>query len=115
MKVRYYLDVHVKGQVARGLALRGIDVLTAQEDGSDEVPDELLLARASELGRILISHDTDLTRIANGLSDSGISFSGVFYCHQSRLSPGDLIRELEMIALTSEIEEWINRIQFLPL
>jgi hypothetical protein len=115
VKVRYLLDVHLKGQVARGLVQRGVDVLTAQEDGSDELADELLLMRAAELGRILISHDRDLSRIADELLQSAVSFGGVFYCHQSRLSPGELVRELEMIALTSEIEEWRNRIQFLPL
>ena len=44
------------------LRLRDIDVLTAQEDGSAELDDGLLLNRAAELGRVLISQDADLLR-----------------------------------------------------
>lgn len=33
MPVRLYMDVHIRGAVTRQLRLRGVDVLTAQEDG----------------------------------------------------------------------------------
>ena len=32
MSVRLYMDVHVRRAVTAGLRLRGVDVLTAQED-----------------------------------------------------------------------------------
>jgi hypothetical protein len=57
LSIAFYLDVHVPRAVDAGLRLRGIDVLTAQEDGSAELDDDLLLERATELGRIL---DADL-------------------------------------------------------
>ena len=44
--------------------MRTIDVLTAQEDGSAELADDVLLKRATELGRILVSQDEDLLREA---------------------------------------------------
>ena len=37
--VPLYMDVHVPGAVTRALRLRGVDVLTAQEDGTDEWED----------------------------------------------------------------------------
>jgi hypothetical protein len=63
--IRYYMDVHVTATITDGLRQRGVDVLTSQEDGTREVPDEQLLARATELGRVLFSQDTELLRIAH--------------------------------------------------
>jgi hypothetical protein len=37
--LRLYMDVHVPIAVTYGLRLRGVDVLTAQEDGAAELPD----------------------------------------------------------------------------
>ena len=51
------MDVHVPGQVTRGLRLRGVDVLTAQEDGTTTFPDPDLLDRATALGRVLFTQD----------------------------------------------------------
>jgi hypothetical protein len=42
-----YMDVHVPFAITAGLRLRGVDVLTAQEDGAAELDDDLLLDRAA--------------------------------------------------------------------
>ena len=55
MSVGLYMDVHVPAAITRGLLLRGVDVLTAQIDGTTELPDPDLLDRATELGRVLFS------------------------------------------------------------
>jgi hypothetical protein len=47
MSVRILMDVHVRAEITNGLKNRRVDVLTAQEDGSAELPDSLLLDRAS--------------------------------------------------------------------
>ena len=57
MAVGLYLDVHVDHAIAAQLRLRNVDVITAQEDGSDTLPDDRLLERASQLGRPLVTHD----------------------------------------------------------
>jgi len=57
--IRLYMDVHVRREVTVGLRMRGVDVLTAQEDGAATLPDAELLTRATELGRVLFSQDTD--------------------------------------------------------
>ena len=49
MSVGLYLDVHVPASITRGLVLRGVDVLTAQIDGTTELKDPDLLDRATEL------------------------------------------------------------------
>ncbi|HXT22114.1 MAG TPA: DUF5615 family PIN-like protein [Thermoanaerobaculia bacterium] len=63
--LQLYLDHNVRGVVARLLRLRGIDVVTAFEDGHHEMADDLLLDRAGELGRVFVSHDRDLLREAS--------------------------------------------------
>jgi len=56
------MDVHVPYAVTIALRLRGVDVLTAQEDGSQKLEDAALLDRATTLGRILFTRDDDLLR-----------------------------------------------------
>lgn len=63
MSVRLYMGVHVRRAVTR-LRLRGVDVLTAQEDGAGEAEGPELLDRATRLGRVLFTQDDDLLREA---------------------------------------------------
>jgi hypothetical protein len=68
------MDVHVPGPITEGLRRRGVDVLTAQEDGSDRVPDDLLLERSKLLGRVLFTRDEDFLVItAHYLEQDSIS------------------------------------------
>jgi len=99
------MDVHVPYPVTVKLRLRGVDVLTAQEDGSRELGDPELLDRATELGRILFSQDKDLLREARQRQQNGQTFTGVIYASQLRISIGQVIADLELIALASEPDE----------
>jgi predicted nuclease of predicted toxin-antitoxin system len=60
------MDVHVPAAITRGLLLTGVDVLTAQLDGTTQLEDPGLLDRATELGRVLFSQDDDLLRLRGG-------------------------------------------------
>jgi hypothetical protein len=61
MPLTLYMDVHVPIVVTESLRRKGLDVLTSQDDGTATLDDETLLARASELGRVLFSQDQDFT------------------------------------------------------
>lgn len=37
MAIKLYMDAHIPKAITNGLRLRGIDVLTAQEDNADRV------------------------------------------------------------------------------
>lgn len=115
MSVRLYFDVHVRLAVANGLRLRGVDVLRAQEDGTTELADPQLLDRATELGRVLFTQDRDLLREATRRQRAGEHFSGIVYAHQLEGRIGDCVNNLEIIAKDSEPEEWIGRVEYLPL
>jgi predicted nuclease of predicted toxin-antitoxin system len=78
-----YTDENVLDAITRGLRARGVDVLTAQEDGRTQTNDRLILDRATELGRVLFSQDIDLRAIAVARQRAGcLNFSGVVYAHQ---------------------------------
>jgi predicted nuclease of predicted toxin-antitoxin system len=82
MPLAFYLDQHVPATIARALRLRGVEVLTAYEDRSDQLEDEQLLLRATALRRILFTQDEDLLALAHRYQAEGRPFAGVVYAHQ---------------------------------
>jgi Domain of unknown function (DUF5615) len=110
-----YMDVHVPYAITTELRLRGIDVLTAQQDSATELPDALLLSRALELGRVLVTQDIGFLREAARCRERSQAFAGIIYAPQLRVSIGQCVRDLELIACMSEPEEWMNHVEFLPL
>ena len=109
------MDVHVRRAVTDGLRLRGVDVLTAQEDGATEFEDPKLLDRATQLSRVLFSQDDDLLREATKRQQTGEHFAGVIYAHQLNITVGQCIDDLELIAKATEPDEWLNNAVYLPL
>lgn len=115
MAIKLYMDHHVPKAITVGLRLREVDVITAYEDKSNELDDPLLLDRANELERVLFSQDDDLLAEATKRQRETVIFRGVVYAHQLRVSIGTCIRDLEIIAKAGEPEDFINRVEFLPL
>jgi len=115
MPLGLYMDVHVPSAVTEGLRLRGIDVLTSQEDGTREFTDEALLARATTLDRFLFSQDRDLLRIATAWQRAGRRFPGIAYASQRGPSLGQLVEDLELLTRCCSAEEVADRITYLPL
>ena len=109
------MDEHVSRAVTVGLRRRGLDVLTVQEDGRTGATDEVILDRATELGRVLFSQDDDLLVEANRRQKTILPFSGVIYGHQLHLTIGDAIEDLEIVAKATTTEELTNQVLFLPL
>jgi hypothetical protein len=79
------------------------------------MPDSELLDRATEQGRVLFTQDEDLLAEAARRQRSGESFGGVVYAHQEKVSIGECIADLELIALAGEPEEFRDRVEYLPL
>jgi len=115
MAIALYMDHHVPRAITVGLRLRGVDVLTAYEDGTSELDDPALLDRASELERVLFTRDDDLLIEATKRQREGSPFYGVIYAHQLRVSIGSCIEDLEIIAKAGEAEDLMNGVKFLPL
>lgn len=115
MSVGLYMDVHVPAAITRGLVLRGVDVMTAQLDGTTQSDDSDLLDRATELDRILFSQDEDLLAEATKRQRSGQHFSGVIYGHQMGITIGRAVNDLQILAEVGTPEDFANRVEFLPL
>ena len=113
--IALYMDHHVPRAITEGLRLRGVDVITAHEDGADHLNDPELLNRAAQLGRVLFTQDDDLLAEAAKRQKEGIAFSGVIYSHQLQTSIGACINDLEILSKAGEPEDLINRVQFLAL
>jgi predicted nuclease of predicted toxin-antitoxin system len=112
---KLYADVHVRRAVVDGLRLRGVDILTAQEDETAALADPLLLDRALALGRIIFTQDDDFLREANRRQKTGEMFGGVAYAHQLNVTVSECIENLLLIAEASEWDEWLNRVAYIPL
>ena len=115
MAAGLYMDVHVQSAITRGLRLRGLDVLTTQEDETTEWSDDALLDRVAELDRIMFTKDDDFLREATRRQKTQEPFASVVYAHQQGATIGQCVRDLELIAKTFEPDDLRGRILYLPL
>lgn len=115
MSLSLYVDEHVPSAITEALRLRGIDVLTAQEDGRRRTPDDRLMDRATELGRLIFSRDQDMLWHASEFQSSGRLFSGVIFASQREVSIGQCVNDLTLICLAGSPDEFYNRVTYLPL
>lgn len=81
MPVSLYMDEHVPQAITDQLRRRGIDALTALEDGFDQTPDEHVLQRSTELNRILFTQDIRFKARAQEWQRIGRTFSGLLFGH----------------------------------
>ena len=109
------MDHNVPAAITNGLRIRGVDVITAYEDGMQRATDPQLLDRAGELARVLFTRDDDLVVEASRRQREGLAFQGVVYAHQLRVSIGATIDDLYLIATVADAEDLLNSVQFLPL
>lgn len=115
MSLSLYLDHHVPVAIAEGLRERGVDVLTAAEDRAADWDDEDILQRATDLQHVVFTQDRDFLAIARRWYQDGRSFSGLIYAHQLRITIGQAITDLELIATVFDSDDMRNRIEFIPL
>jgi predicted nuclease of predicted toxin-antitoxin system len=109
------MDVHVPHPITRALRKLGVDVITAQEDGTARWKDPDLLDRAAELERVFFSQDEDLLIEAARRQRQGVLFNGVVYAPQLALTIGQFIEELELLAKAGVPADFANAVQYLPL
>lgn len=115
MSQLFYMDHQVPSAVTKGLQRRGIDVLTTEEDQRADWDDESLLRRATELNRVVFTQDDDFIGIGHEWQQTGKVFMGIVYAHQLRVTIGQIVIDLELIANAMTPTDMKNRIEFLPL
>lgn len=115
MSLSLYTDVHVRQEIVDGLRRRGVDVVTAREDGAARWPDDALVTRAGQLERVLVSQDEHMLGHATTRQRRGAHFGGVIYGHQLRVTIGGCIDDLELVAKVYEPADMADRVLYLPL
>ena len=74
-----------------------------------------MLDRSGAIRRLLFTHDDDLLREAKKRQDMGEAFAGVVYGRQLRVTLGQAMDDLEIIAEACILAEFSNRVEYLPL
>jgi predicted nuclease of predicted toxin-antitoxin system len=115
MPLLFYMDEHIPKAITLGLRMRGVDIITAQEDGMEGKSDPELLDRAWALRRVLFTFDDDLLSEATSRQREGKPFCGVIYAHPLRISIGMCVRDLLTIGQAGEPTDMENLVEFLPL
>ena len=92
-----------------------MDILTAQENGSDRLEDSELLDRALAFHRVLFTQDDDLLMEAARRQQTDKPFFGLVYGHQRNITVRQTIDDLELLAKVCAEDELVNRVVFLPL
>ncbi|MBI4670977.1 MAG: DUF5615 family PIN-like protein [Chloroflexi bacterium] len=108
MAIRFYMDVHVKSAVARGLRQRGVDVLTAQEANLRLAEDEEHIEFALGEKRVIFTNDADFLR----LHAKGIHHAGIVYCPQTD-SIGEMIQGLMLVYELLDELQMENHVEFI--
>ncbi len=115
--LRLLIDQDLDQVILRGLLLRvpNLDFITAHQAGLSDSSDPDLLAWSAKQTRIVVTHDRRTmpyhaaNRIAGGERVAGIIIIS------RRLFVGEVIDDLEIIVLCSDMDEWENVIKHLPL
>ncbi|HWL95580.1 MAG TPA: DUF5615 family PIN-like protein [Phycisphaerae bacterium] len=110
----FYLDHNIPAAVANGLRRRGIDVITAFEDGFDCENDPTIFDRAQALHRVFFTHDYGFLRMAAARQRTGEDFVGLVFAHQNGFNVGAGIRHLLFLADNNAPEQMRNRVDYIP-
>lgn len=84
-------DEDISPGVVAGLRGRGVDVVTALELGLGGQDDDVILARAFSMGRVVVTHDEDFGEL---VVRKGFPFVGIVY-----VRPGHIRREFVLEVL----------------
>jgi hypothetical protein len=108
------MDVHIPQAITDQLRRRGVDVLTAIEDEANLLPDDQLLERTTRLNRVLFTQDIRFRVLAQRWQQEGKPFAGMIFGHQLGGTIGQFVQDLELIAESSEPDEWKNVVEYIP-
>ena len=117
MVLRYLADENFHRHIVRGLLLRSptLDIVRVQEIGLTRATDPVVLARAAEEGRLLLTHDVStVTRFAYDRVRARLPMPGVVEVSQD-LPIGRAIEQILILTECSLQNEWEGQIIYLPL
>lgn len=108
-----YADENVVGPLVSALRQRGLDVVTAIERSLGSADDELILAEALHLGRLLLTNDQDFLRLASQAHVRGEEFAPILFWPQQQRPLAQLITRIVQVAMESDYAALCSRVFFL--
>lgn len=114
---RFLADENFNSHIIRGLLRRNpdLDITRIQEIGIAQSPDPLVLARAAELGLVLLTHDyDDMPSYVNERILAGLPMPGVVQVPWN-LPLSQAIDDLLLLIGCSLDHEWENQVRHLPI
>ena len=69
---------------------------------------------SSSLERVLFTQDIRFKALAEDWQRHQRPFAGLIFGHQLGGTIGQFVKDLELIALASEPDEWLNVVEYLP-
>ena len=116
MRPRFQADADFNHKIAVGLRRRKptIDFLGAHEGGVIALPDSDVIGAAAESGRVLVSHHRKTMPGHFARFRETRSSSGIIIVAQD-LDIGLAIEDLLLIWATTDSEEWLDRLGFVPV
>ena len=115
--LRLLSDENFNGDIIRGLFLRqpDLDLIRVQDIGLREADDLSILAWAADNNLILITYDrATMPDFAYQRLQRNEVMSGIFVV-SDRISIGQTIDEILLLANYTEQKEWKNQVLYLPL
>lgn len=107
--ISLYLDENLSPTIASQLRRHGITVYTVQELKVLGDSDVNHLARATEMGCVLCTHDTDYLVLAG----EGIEHAGIVFGNQIQHSIGDWVKGLILVHAVYTPEDMKNHVEYL--
>jgi hypothetical protein len=121
MQVTYLLDEHMNPAVLDTLhriepAIRSKLVGWDDDVPPKQTPDPALLtfAELEQMAIVTFDKTTMPGHIADHLAAGRHTWGVFIFPHGDRLSPGRIAHELVMVWGTSTLEEWVDRVEYLP-
>jgi hypothetical protein len=116
MRVRFQADADFNQDIVRAVRCRvpAVDFQTAHEGGLAGLDDEVVLERAAQEGRVLVSHDRRTMPHHFAAFITTKMSAGVILVPKN-LPIRRAVEDLVLIWEASEAEEWVNQIDSLPL
>ena len=108
-KIRFYIDENVQVEVASQLSQHGIEAVSAKSLEKLGDTDANHLLRATDMGYVLCTYDTDFLR----MSAEDVQHAGIVFAGQYKSTIGGWVKELRKLHDEISAEEMIDRVVFI--